>query len=250
MTGSRIIRLDDTLSTNVVAMELGLRDYPDGTMVVARRQSGGKGRRARSFHSPPGGLYLSVIIRPDIQSDRVSLLTLAAGLAVAEAVEHFTAGEQLQLKWPNDLYMACRKLGGILTETGPFSHAAGNFPFIIVGIGLNVNTATECFPSDLRGSITSLYDMHHHRFDLDEIMEEAWHQLQRAVAFLKTDPSVILSGWRGRDYLRGRKVLWRDDQGKVISGIAAGLLDDGCYELIADDGMKHAILAGELTVIS
>jgi BirA family biotin operon repressor/biotin-[acetyl-CoA-carboxylase] ligase len=250
MAAVRIIRYQEVASTNAIAVDMGRLGCESGTVVVARRQSGGRGRRGRTFCSPAGGLYLSLVLRPRLAADSLPLMTLAAGVAAALSVEQIAGtAVPVELKWPNDLYLAGLKLGGILTESGPYEHEAGKVPFIVVGLGLNVNTEKKTFPPDLQERVTSLYDVHHRRFDLDLVLEKAVHHLMSAATDLLLEPEAILRSWRRRDYLLGRKIHWHDEQGTSVSGIASGLLADGCYEITAADGRRHAIVAGDLEII-
>jgi BirA family biotin operon repressor/biotin-[acetyl-CoA-carboxylase] ligase len=105
-------------STNSIALDLARQGAAQGTVVHADQQTGGRGRNGRQFCSPPGGLYFSVILRPELELVDFPLLTLAAGVGLCRGISK-TTGVQLQLKWPNDLYFADKKLGGILTESGP-----------------------------------------------------------------------------------------------------------------------------------
>ena len=146
-----IHRFETCSSTNDVAKEMALRGAPEGTVVVADEQTAGRGTKGRSWHSPKGkGLSLSVVLRP--ASAKLSLLPLAAGLAVREAVER-SHGLSAWLRWPNDVVWEGKKLGGILCESG----FLGNRPeYAILGVGLNVDHELDDFPEDLRGLAVSI----------------------------------------------------------------------------------------------
>ena len=146
-----IHRFETCSSTNDVAKEMALRGAPEGTVVVADEQTAGRGTKGRSWHSPKGkGLSLSVVLRP--ASAKLSLLPLAAGLAVREAVER-SHGLSARLRWPNDIVWEGKKLGGILCESG----FLGNRPeYAILGVGLNVDQELDDFPEDLRGLAVSV----------------------------------------------------------------------------------------------
>ena len=132
--------LQETDSTNRVAKELARQGAKHGTAVLARRQSAGRGRLERRFFSPEGGLYLSVILRPDIPPEDLSLMTPMAATAVWRAVEKLT-GICLGIKWVNDLYLGDKKVCGILCER------AGDA--VIVGIGLNLQEPEGGFPPEI-----------------------------------------------------------------------------------------------------
>ena len=192
---------------------------------------------------------MSLLLRPELTRERLPLLTLASGVAAAQAVEQLTdQAIKVLLKWPNDLYLHGRKLGGILTETGPFPGSGTGCPFIVIGVGINVNTRRESFPPGLREIVISLYDTLQRSSEIDRLIEPVVQNIQAAVAILHEKPQDILRSWRSRDYLLGRTIHWRDDLGMTLSGTASGLLDDGCYELTEANGTKHAVLAGDLAL--
>jgi len=134
-------------STNKTAKELAAAGAPDGTVVIAEQQTGGRGRLGRSFYSPPGsGIYMSVILRPKLATEYTLLLTSAAAVAVARAVDGMF-GTFAQIKWVNDIYLNDKKVCGILTEGG-LNFESGGFDYVVIGIGINVTTAY--FPEELR----------------------------------------------------------------------------------------------------
>jgi len=242
-----VVRYPEAESTNSLALELGRQGAAHGTVVVAGRQTGGRGRVGRCFVSPPGGLYMSVILRPDLAPANLRLVTLAAGVACSTVLEKQTGVAPL-LKWPNDLYSGRKKLGGILTETAPWSAAPPGVSFVVVGIGLNVNSLPPDFPPPLRDRVTSLSDITHQRYDLDVLRREIVRQLDSLVAGLEQNAAAVLSLWRRRDFLLGKNISWQEADGPVVHGAGAGLHQDGRYLLRTPDGLIHPILAGVLKV--
>lgn len=144
---------DQTDSTNLRAKAMAADGAPEGTLVIAEEQTQGRGRRGRNWFSPPGaGIYLSLIIRPGILPQEAPRFALLTAAAVAEAVREITLVET-RIKWPNDILVGGRKLGGILTE---ISMEMDKIEYMIVGMGININLAREAFPPDLRELGTSL----------------------------------------------------------------------------------------------
>ncbi len=141
-------------STNREAKRWAVEGAPHGSMVVAQRQTAGRGRLGRSFSSPPGGLYLSVVLRPEGEGNPV-LVTAAAAVAVCRAVSRL-CGVELGIKWVNDLFCDGRKCCGILTEGGT-GLETGEIEYMVVGIGVNYATPPAAFPPELRPLVTSLY---------------------------------------------------------------------------------------------
>ena len=149
--GKRIYHFFKTDSTNQVALELGHAGEPEGAVIIAEEQTAGRGRAGHSWHSErAAGIYATILLRPRLAPVQAPLLTMMAGLSARAAVQSAT-GLSVDLKWPNDLMISGKKLGGILTEM----HAEpSQVRFVIVGIGINVNQ--QRFPAELAGTSTSL----------------------------------------------------------------------------------------------
>jgi len=241
-----VIRYQLVDSTSRIAFELATQGSAQGTVVLAETQSGGRGRLSRQFCSPPGGIYMSVILRPELTAEQMALVTLAAGVAVAEAVEQ-ASGVSVHLKWPNDLYAdGGRKLGGILSEAAPYSTAQDNIPFVVVGIGLNTNTRSTAFPLPLQDLATSLYCVTGREYDILALAGSVANLLLEKVLQLVNDAEGILAEWRKRDFLLGKKLCWQDPQGWVVHGMGNGLLPDGGYRLTTSGGDDYPVLAGDI----
>ena len=151
VVGRTLFVKEAAASTNSLARRLSREGFPEGTAIIARSQSGGRGRRGASWFSPPGGLWLSVILSPRLEKPELFWLTLAAAEAVRETTAKF-CGLSAEIKWPNDVLIGPRKVCGILTE----AEGKGKGARAVVGIGLNVNIRREDFPPDLRETATSL----------------------------------------------------------------------------------------------
>jgi BirA family biotin operon repressor/biotin-[acetyl-CoA-carboxylase] ligase len=192
-------------------------------------------------------MYLSVILRPQLPAEELALITLAAGVACAEALET-AAGISVHLKWPNDLFAHGKKLGGILTEAAPYSQATGTVPFIVVGIGLNVNTRSESFPDSLQDSATSLYSLSGHEYDIDRLLHSLMAALFAEVSLLRKSRDKVLAHWRDRDFLLGKKLSWQVPGGEIVHGTGNGLLPDGRYRLTTSGGDDYPVLAGDIII--
>ncbi|GAB4333220.1 MAG: hypothetical protein Kow0089_01630 [Desulfobulbaceae bacterium] len=178
--------------------------------------------------------------------DKLPLITLAAGVAAAESIQ-LLCGMEIMLKWPNDLYLDGRKLGGILTETSPLQVDA--MPtFVVVGMGINVNSSCDDFPSELRNRVTSLYCLTHRKHDLDAMLELIMKGLLENVTLLRRESEELLQRWRARDMLLGKRIRWDDPRGRELTGTGQGLLDDGRYRLTTDEGREYSVLAGDITL--
>jgi BirA family biotin operon repressor/biotin-[acetyl-CoA-carboxylase] ligase len=214
-------------STNLRARLLAAAGAPHGTLVTAAEQSAGRGRQGRTWTAPAGrALLCSLVIRRPPR-----LLPLAAGVAVAQAVET-AGGEQALLKWPNDVLIAGRKVAGILVEGRPQEQWA------VLGIGVNVALSSDDFPSELRGTAISL--------GLEPAaLEPTLATLLRALeSWIDAPASSVLDGVRSRDALLNREVRWSSGRGR-----AAGVDDDGRL-LVQTDGGPCTLEAGEVHLIS
>jgi len=221
-------------STSDVAATLAERDAEEGLVVLADAQTAGRGRHRRTWISPPGaGLYTSVVLRPP--SRVVPLLTLAAGVAVAEGIAAAT-GLQVELKWPNDLHVSGRKLGGILAEGTP-AH-------VVLGVGLNVRSVQ--LPADLASSATSIETELGRAIDRGALLAESLAALAGRYRDLQHGRHrAVVSAWR----LRGRASLGRRVEWDVGQTSRAGLVeqvdDDGAL-LVRSGGELVRIVSGEV----
>ena len=232
-------------STSSHALVLARQGAAHGTAVHADQQTGGRGRAGRQFASPPGGLYCSVILRPALEMADLPLLTLAAGVGLSAGLRQ-TTGVQAQLKWPNDLYLAERKLGGILTESGPLQ---GGLPsFVVIGVGLNVSTQPEDFPPELRNRVISLAETGVQSSPA-ALLPSLLEHLQAAVQRLENgNKTALLEEWRRLDYLLGRPLKY--DNGKeMLSAVGAGLAEDGQYIVADNFDKEHRVTAGDVSPI-
>jgi BirA family biotin operon repressor/biotin-[acetyl-CoA-carboxylase] ligase len=229
-------------STNTEANRLAREGAPEGTLVVANAQTRGRGRLGRSWASPPGtGLYLSIILRPDCAPDRLPRLTLTAGVAVASAIQE--TGISPQLKWPNDILIADRKTGGILTEAVFDKTGIG---FAILGIGINVNTKLDELPSSVRSQAMSL------RIGLGKpvsricFLQSLLHQLEQWYElFCAGDFETILETWCKFDTTLGREVEVFLPERRLV-GVAETLESSGTLLVRDKKGCLHRIIAGDV----
>ena len=228
-------------STSRYALELARQGAEHGTVVHADQQTNGRGRGSKQFCSPPGGLYCSLILRPVLEPADLPLLTLAAGVGLAAGLRQ-VASVQPQLKWPNDLYLNNKKLGGILTESGPLR--TGLPEFVVIGFGINVAALPEAFPSELRSRVISLAEVSA-AINPAELLSGLVAELLTAAERLKTDKAALLTEWRQRDYLLGRPLEYDSGEG-LISAVGAGLAEDGRYVIIDHFGGAHRVTAGEI----
>ena len=237
----------DTLdSTNNRAKQLALENAPHGTTVIAMQQTAGKGRLGRSFFSPREGIYLSIIIKPTFDLSKSVLVTAAASVAVAQAVES-VCGRQAQIKWVNDVYLDGKKICGILTE-GITDFETGHIESLVIGIG--VNTSVRDFPDEIR-DIVGAVDGNYSRSAL------AAEIISRMLNFAENIESrEFIQDYRKRSMVIGKNVkvykgVYSIAPEKELEGISAkvlGIDDDGGLEVIYTDGKRETLTSGEISV--
>lgn len=232
--GHRIELRDQIDSTNREAVALAQAGVEHGTVVVADSQTEGRGRLSRQWFSPPGvNLYCSIVIRKPINADRLaewlSWLPLIAALAAAESIETVAAAG-VAVKWPNDLLIAERKVGGILCESGT---AARSGPFQIVGIGLNVNGDRNDFPEDLRETATTICHETGHPVERNRLLTQFLHELEACVEEFESRGSErVALAYQQCCSTIGKTVKATLTDGKEFVGLAEAIEQDGALRVI------------------
>jgi BirA family transcriptional regulator, biotin operon repressor / biotin---[acetyl-CoA-carboxylase] ligase len=218
----------------------------EGLVVVADEQTAGRGRRGHTWFSPPGsGLYVSVVLAPASASHdparATTLLTLAAGVALAEGIER-AAGLRIDLKWPNDLQISRRKLGGILAES---SGAGDRSDTVVVGYGINVRSTA--LPPELRDRATSLESELGRAIDRYDLLAETLAALSRRYEdLLARRFDAILDAWRRlAPAASGARVTWTTNAGPT-TGVTAGIDDLGALLVRVDDRVER-VISGEVS---
>ncbi len=229
-------------STNERAVALARGGAPEGTVVLAEEQTAGRGRLGRRWHAPYGSaLLMSLLFRPPLAPSQAQRVTMVCSLAAARAVAEM-CGLPARVKWPNDLVMGDAKLGGLLTELGS---GTSGLEYVVVGIGLNVNVDVALLP-DLLSPATSLSAELGRPVARREVL----------IAFLQAADELygrLREGWSPREEWRdtlvtlGRTVTVGTPEA-TLQGLAEDVDEDGALLLRAEDGTRHRILAGDVTL--
>jgi len=237
--GKKIFAHEDISSTMDEAFALGMKGAEEGTLVCAEHQTKGRGRLGRSWVSPKGkGIYMSVILRPQLNPQEVPKLTLLTAVTVAEAI-YKMAGLKIAIKWPNDLLVGSQKLGGILTE---LNAEVDRIKFVVVGIGLNVNTTASHLPAEG----TSLRMETGKHFSRVEVLKEILRTLEKWYLRVgKEGFDEVLKKWREYAVTLGKRVRITDTNG-FIEGEALGLADDGGLLIRKDSGIVVKKMSGDV----
>lgn len=242
--GQTIYFYEETDTTNNRARELALEGAPEGTLVVAEKQTAGRGRRGKAWESPLGtGIWMSLVLRPQIAPAEASVLTLLCGLATAEAIEAET-GLSAGIKWPNDILINGKKAVGILTE---MDCEMSEVHFVIPGIGINVNTAS--FPPEIADIATSLYLECGKTVSRRRLVHKVLERLEEHYeTFLRTGSfAAMLEDYRKHCITLGKEVhvLGREP----FFAEALDITPEG--ELLvrrADNGKEEVVFSGEVSI--
>jgi BirA family biotin operon repressor/biotin-[acetyl-CoA-carboxylase] ligase len=236
---TRLVIYPEVESTQDVAKRLALAGEPEGTAVMALKQTSGRGRSGHTWVSPEGkNLAISLILRPAVPPADAALLGLLASIAVAETVEALGA-RPAELKWPNDVLVRDKKIAGILPEA---SISATKVDFVIIGVGLNVNTEERDFPNEFRGQATSVFLQTGKRADLEDAAQILLQKSAALYARIGVEGCGFIAGlWRSRWAHAGARIIV---QGTM--GVAAGIAPDGALMLETPDGGLTRITSGEV----
>ena len=236
----------DTIgSTNDEARRMAKSGAPHGTVLIAGHQTGGHGRRGRSFHSPAGsGIYMSVLLRPDCAPTELMHLTCAAAVAMCDAIEQ-AVGFRPGIKWTNDVVCGKRKIGGILTELG-FTNQ-GLVDYAIIGIGINCTQTELDFPDDIRGVAASLAMCSDANINTAAVAAAMIQAIQIMDQQLLSSKDKILSQYRYDCITLGQEiVLLRGEEKRY--GIARDIDPDGGLVVEFQSGTLEVVSSGEVSV--
>lgn len=241
--GQKLLYLSVVDSTNTKVKELAEQGYPNGTLVVADSQTAGRGRRGRVWESPAGNsIYMSLLLKPKINPNHASMITLVAALALSKAISD-TTNRTAGIKWPNDIVMNGKKVCGILTEMSAQHNYVNH---IIVGVGINVHT--ESFPEEISHMATSLFletGEHINRLELIEAVWEAFEYYYEI--YLQTEDLSNLVQEYNANLVNMHQMVKVLDSREPFEGKAMGITDRG--ELIVDTaGSRRFVSSGEVSV--
>lgn len=236
--------LDSVTSTNDVLKDYALKGAKEGKIVIALEQTAGKGRQDRKFFSPKGeGIYLSMLLRPVLPIDTVTLITVLASSAVTEVLQQLY-GVEITIKWVNDLFIGDKKFCGILTE-GSINIEEGIFDYIILGIGINLTTPTKGYPQDIKDKTTSIFGSEccsgiEKSQIIAKIIEKVFYY------YKNIGDKEFMSTYQNKQYLAGKEIEIFHKDTKTDSGIVIGVDNEG--RLIVDNGSIITISSGEARV--
>ncbi|WP_053366937.1 biotin--[acetyl-CoA-carboxylase] ligase [Bacillus sp. FJAT-27245] len=241
--GQAILYRETVDSTQKLALALAHENAPEGTLVVADEQTAGRGRMDRKWYSPKGtGIWMSLLLRPEIPPQQAPQLTLLAAVAVARAIEE-AAGITPEIKWPNDLLINGKKITGILTELQAESDRIHS---VIIGIGMNVNQTKGDFPDGLQELATSIAEETGNELSRPMVIREFCAQFEKLyLLYLEKGFYPVKLLWESYAKGIGGMIRARTYNG-VLEGRALGITDDGVLELEDSSGKVHLIYSADI----
>jgi len=243
--GKKIYYFPELKSTNIIAKEKALHraeEINEGTLIIAERQSAGKGRLGREWFSPEGGIWLSVILYPQLSPSYISRITLMTAVAAVKAIKICTQIKS-QIKWPNDILINEKKVCGILTE---ISAELDIINWVVVGIGINANIDHRDFPEDIQENTISLKEASGKEISRVKLAQTFLQEFEKYYDKLKRiEFSSILKEWKLCSHTLGRKI--RVDMGeRIITGEAVNINEEGALILKKEDGELVEIISGTI----
>lgn len=241
--GQKLLYLSVVDSTNTKGKELAEQGYPNGTLVVADSQTAGRGRRGRVWESPAGNsIYMSLLLKPKINPNHASMITLVAALALSKAISD-TTNRTAGIKWPNDIVMNGKKVCGILTE---MSAQPNYVNYIIVGVGINVHM--ENFPEEISNMATSLFLETGEHINRSKLIEAVWEAFEYYYEiYLQTEDLSNLVKEYNANLVNMHQMVKVLDLRDPFEGKAMGITAKG--ELIVDTaGSRRFVSSGEVSV--
>ncbi|MEE0945919.1 MAG: biotin--[acetyl-CoA-carboxylase] ligase [Acutalibacteraceae bacterium] len=239
----KIYTFDSVDSTNNICKELALKGEKTA-IVIADSQTQGKGRLGRSFFSPQRtGIYMSLLLRPDISPKDCNLITTAAAVAVSDAIDTIS-GKNTLIKWVNDIYLDGKKICGILCESG-FSNNDGALDYVILGIGINLFTPENSFPDELKDIASSVFTKSVNDSDIKrKLIEEIINNF--LLIYNRLPDKEYMKRYREKSFLTGKTVSF-EKNGVQCTGVVADI-DDDAKIIIQTSSETVTLFAGEVTL--
>ena len=235
------MRFESLPSTNDLAREMAQSGEGEGTAVVARQQTAGRGRQGRSWSSPPGhGLYVSLVLRPNIKPADSPMIALAAAIAVAETLEQDYLIPS-DIKWPNDVLARGRKICGILVESAT---EAEKLLYAIMGIGVNLGQRE--FTEELKETATSLLIESGQQVMPDEFLKPLLERLEYWYRQATAQPSEVITRWEAMSSYAHNCVVRVEGSDSIIEGTTRGLTAKGALVIETASGHRREIVSGEV----
>jgi len=243
--GKELYLFKEVMSTNTVAKFLSENDVSNGTVIISEKQSGAKGRLGKSWESPLGGIWLSLVVKPNVDHSKIPMITLATGVAVVKTLERIGI-ENAEIKWPNDVMINDKKVCGILTEA---ITKFNSIESVIIGVGIDANFNVNVLSEELQEGTTTLDIELGHRVNENEIIRFFLEEFERiGILFEEGGFERILKEWRKYSYSIGKIVEVREPFSKSYDGYVLGISREGALVVEKIDGTLEKVISGECII--
>lgn len=243
--GKEILCFRKVFSTNSIAKFLANHDAEEGIALISEIQTNARGRLGKKWEAPEGGVWMSMILRPNVPPARIGLVTLTTGVAIAKAIR--SLGVDAKIKWPNDVLIHGNKISGVLTEVNA---TFNEIDWIVVGIGIDSNLKLEDFPEDIRIGTTTLTEELPSKVSENELIAIFLNEFEKAYNLYKEgEIETILKEWRDLSDTIGKYVNITQTGGRITQGYVVGINNEGNLIIEKQDGSLEKIISGELRTV-
>lgn len=243
--GKNLFIYKEVSSTNTVAKFLSVNGVENGSVIISEKQTNAKGRSGKAWESPLGGVWLSIILNPNVDYAKLPLITLATGVAVAKTLEKLGV-ENPEIKWPNDIYIGDKKVCGILTEAVTKFNTIES---VIVGVGIDANLDISSFPEEIREGTTTLEHELSKKIDENLIIKTFLEEFEViGELFNHEGYEEILKEWRKRSYSIGKIVEVKAPFSQPYDAYVLGISREGALVVEKIDGTLEKVISGECLI--
>lgn len=243
--GKDIYIFNEVMSTNTIAKFLSMNGVGNGAVVISEKQTKARGRSGKNWESPPGGVWLSIILNPNVNHSKIPLITLATGVAVENTLKRIGV-KNAEIKWPNDILIHGKKVCGILTEA---ITSFNTIESVIIGVGIDANISIENFPEELRENMTTLNDEIGEKVDENLLIKLFLEEFEKiSEQFINEEYETILKEWRKNSYTIGKIVEVHEPFSKPYDGYVLGISRDGSLVVEKIDGTLEKVISGECII--
>lgn len=243
--GKDIYIFNEVMSTNTIAKFLSMNGVGNGAVVISEKQTKARGRSGKNWESPLGGVWLSIILNPNVNHSKIPLITLATGVAVENTLKRIGV-KNAEIKWPNDILIHGKKVCGILTEA---ITSFNTIESVIIGVGIDANISIENFPEELRENMTTLNDEIGEKVDENLLIKLFLEEFEKiSEQFINEEYETILKEWRKNSYTIGKIVEVHEPFSKPYDGYVLGISRDGSLVVEKIDGTLEKVISGECII--
>ena len=243
--GKDIYIFNEVMSTNTIAKFLSMNGVGNGAVVISEKQTKARGRSGKNWESPLGGVWLSIILNPNVNHSKIPLITLATGVAVENTLKRIGV-KNAEIKWPNDILIHGKKVCGILTEA---ITRFNTIESVIIGVGIDANISIENFPEELRENMTTLNDEIGEKVDENLLIKLFLEEFEKiSEQFINEEYETILKEWRKNSYTIGKIVEVHEPFSKPYDGYVLGISRDGSLVVEKIDGTLEKVISGECII--